>query len=78
MTAAPGALVKFMEQMKAATGIDLEKRFQEIAEMPDDESPAATSVPVAPPAKPGKPKNASKGKDFARDKGRKRVNITDS
>ena len=60
MTAAPGALVKFLEQMKAATGIDLEKRFQEIADMPDDESAAIASETVAPPAKPGKPKGVSK------------------
>jgi hypothetical protein len=63
MTAAPSALVKFLEQMKAATGIDLEKRFQEIAEMPDDESAATASETVSPPATPGKPKSASKEKD---------------
>ena len=63
MTAAPGALVKFLEQMKAATGIDLEKRFQEIADMPDDKSAATTSEKVAPPAAPGKPKSDSKEKD---------------
>ncbi|MBN2313202.1 MAG: hypothetical protein JXM79_04690 [Sedimentisphaerales bacterium] len=46
MTAAPGALVKFLEQMKAATGIDIEKRLKEIEDMPDDERAVATSKPV--------------------------------
>ena len=63
MTAAPGALVKFLEQMKAATGIDIEKRLQEIAEMPDDEIVTTTSEPVAPPAMSEKPTGSSKEKD---------------
>jgi len=63
MTAAPGALVKFLEQMKAATGIDIEKRFQEIADMPDDESTAAAPETDAPPATPEKPKHGSKNQD---------------
>jgi len=58
MTAAPGALVKFLEQMKAATGIDIEKRLQDIADMPDNESPAAESEAVAAPAAP-EPENPS-------------------
>ena len=63
MTAAPGALVKFLEQMKAATGIDIEKRLQEIADMPDDENMVAASSPSVPPAAPEKPKSVSKEKD---------------
>jgi len=63
MTAAPGALVKFLEQMKAATGIDLEKRFQEIADMPDDGSTATESEAVATPAQSEKPTGTSKEKD---------------
>lgn len=46
MTAAPGALVKFLEQMKAATGIDIEKQLQDIANMPDDKSAVASSNTV--------------------------------
>lgn len=60
MTAAPGALVKFLEQMRAATGIDLNKYFQEITDMPDDESPVTTPDQIKSPAKPRKPGNASK------------------
>jgi flotillin len=63
MTAAPGALVKFLEQMKAATGVDIEKRLQEIADMPDDESMAVASGAAVPPASPEKPKSVSKEKD---------------
>jgi len=63
MTAAPGALVKFLEQMKAATGIDIEKRLQEIAEMPDDEIVTTTSEPVASPAMSEKAKGSSKEED---------------
>jgi uncharacterized membrane protein YqiK len=46
MTAAPGALVKFLEQMKTATGIDIEKQLKEISNMPDDEKVAAISKPA--------------------------------
>jgi flotillin len=59
MTAAPGALVKFLEQMKAATGIDIEKRLQEVADMPDDESAVASAEATPPPAVPTKTKNVS-------------------
>jgi hypothetical protein len=38
--------------MKAATGIDIEKRLQDIADMPDDQRPAAASKPAAPPVTP--------------------------
>jgi len=57
MTAAPGALVKFLEQMKAATGIDLAKRLQEITDM-SDEKPAVTASKSS--GKPVKSENASK------------------
>ncbi len=59
MTAAPGALVKFLEQIKAATGIDLGERLQEIAAMPDDESAVVASDEVKPPTTPGKSGKAS-------------------
>jgi hypothetical protein len=52
MTAAPGALVKFIEQMKAATGIDLTKRLQEIVDMPDEQTPEPVSDRVQPSAEP--------------------------
>ncbi len=60
MTAAPGALVKFIEQMKAATGIDLGKRLQEIADMPDEEAAEPASDRIKPSAKPGKSGKATK------------------
>ena len=60
MTAAPGALVKFIEQMKAATGIDLGKRLQEIADMPDEEAAEPASDRIQPSAKPGKSGKATK------------------
>jgi hypothetical protein len=63
MTAAPGALVKFFEQVKAATGIDIEKRLQEISDMPDDESMATASEPTELPAAPKKPKSVSEEKN---------------
>jgi flotillin len=62
MTAAPGALVKFLEQVKAATGIDLGKRLQDIMDMPDVESAVTASDPIKPPAKPGKSGSVSKEK----------------
>ncbi|UCE48869.1 MAG: hypothetical protein JSW47_01755 [Phycisphaerales bacterium] len=51
MTAAPGALVKFLEQVKAATGIDLAQRLQEISSMPDDKDAAFVSDEPMSPAK---------------------------
>jgi flotillin len=60
MTAAPGALVKFLEQMKAATGIDLAKRLQEITDMPDEHSAVTDSDRSKSSAKPAKSENASK------------------
>jgi flotillin len=42
LTAAPGGLVKFMEQIKAATGIDLEQLLREITAMKDTDTPATT------------------------------------
>ena len=60
MTAAPGALVKFLEQVKAATGIDLGKRLQDIMDMPDDESAVTASDRIKRPAKPGKSGSVSK------------------
>ena len=42
MTAAPGALVKFIEQLKGMTGIDLEKYVKDITEQKDD-APAASA-----------------------------------
>lgn len=56
MTAAPGALVKFLEQIKAATGIDLAGKLKEISEIPEEKNTAAESdrkVSVK-PAKPEK------------------------
>jgi len=48
MTAAPGALVKFLEQVKAATGIDLAERLQEISSMPDEKDvELASDEPVS-------------------------------
>jgi flotillin len=40
MTAAPGALVKFMEQIRGMTGIDLGKLLTEVREQPADTTPA--------------------------------------
>ena len=60
MTAAPGALVKFLEQMKAATGIDLAKKLQEITDAPDENTVAAASQQSKSSAKPAKSGNANK------------------
>jgi len=60
MTAAPGALVKFLEQMKAATGIDLAKRLQEITDMPDEKPDRTAPDRSKSSAKPAKPENTSK------------------
>ena len=60
MTAAPGALVKFLEQMKAATGIDIEKRLQEISDMPDEEKTTPGTEPITPPASHSKTKSGPK------------------
>ena len=56
LTAAPAGLVKFMEQMKAATGLDLAEILNKINEM--EEEPAKSAPPAAaktgtslPPAK---------------------------
>ena len=58
MTAAPGALVKFLEQMKAATGIDLGKYLQDITEMPDEATAAAPPSRIGRPADPDEPGTA--------------------
>ncbi len=63
MTAAPGALVKFLEQMKAATGIDLAKRLQEISDMPDDKAAVTVSERSKSSDKPAKSENASNKKE---------------
>ncbi len=63
MTAAPGALVKFLEQMKAATGIDLAKRLQEISDMPDDKAAVTVSERSKSSDKPAKTGNASNKKE---------------
>ncbi len=60
MTAAPGALVKFLEQMKAATGIDLAKRLQEITDMPDEQLSVTASARGKSSGKPAKSGDASK------------------
>jgi flotillin len=59
MTAAPGALVKFLEQVKAATGIDLGKRLQDIMDMPDDEAAVTARDRIEAPAEPEEPGTVS-------------------
>jgi flotillin len=54
MTAAPGALVKFLEQMKAATGIDIAKRLEEIADMPEEKETTEATGKAEGQIKPGK------------------------
>jgi hypothetical protein len=51
LTAAPAGMVKFLEQIKAATGVDLTEKLQEIMAMKDETPPAATAGKTAP--KPG-------------------------
>ncbi len=46
MTAAPGALVKFIEQLKGMTGIDLEKYVKDITEQKDDAAAAPPTLPT--------------------------------
>jgi len=46
--------------MKAATGIDLGKRLQEIADMPDEKAAGPASDRIQPSAKPGKSGKATK------------------
>ena len=58
LTAAPGGLVKFLEQIQAATGIDLAEVLKEVKEM--KEEPAAKTAPVATAPRPEKP-NTSRG-----------------
>jgi len=68
MTAAPAGLVKFMEQMKAATGMDLADILKRIDSMEDgtaetaqitgDEPDAAPQTNDVEPPKPGKGKKA--------------------
>jgi flotillin len=54
LTAAPAGMVKFLEQVKAATGVDLTEKLQEIMAMKDDAPPtdaAHTTVPKGRPQK---------------------------
>ncbi|MBN2130382.1 MAG: hypothetical protein JW741_12840 [Sedimentisphaerales bacterium] len=53
LTAAPGGLVKFLEQIQAATGIDLAELLKEVKEM--KEEPPARTTAVATPPRPEKP-----------------------
>ncbi len=57
LTAAPGGLVKFLEQIQAATGIDLAELLKEVKEMKED--PAARTAGATAP-RPEKP-NTSRG-----------------
>jgi len=45
LTAAPGGLIKFLEQIQAATGIDLAELLKEVKEM--KEEPATKTPPIA-------------------------------
>ena len=51
LTAAPAGMVKFLEQIKAATGVDLTEKLQEIMAMKDEAPPAGSGDTTAP--KPG-------------------------
>ena len=47
-------MVKFLEQVKAATGVDLTEKLQEIMAMKDDTPPADTADTTAPKGRPQK------------------------
>jgi len=60
LTAAPGGLVKFLEQIQAATGIDLAELLKEVKEM--KEEPVAKTAAVAAGPRPEKPNTSREPK----------------
>jgi flotillin len=54
LTAAPAGLVKFLEQIKTATGVDLTEKLQEIMAMKEEDPPADNVETTGPIRKPQK------------------------